>query len=305
MSRIFVSHASEDSPLVKAFVDTILRLGCVASHEEIFFSSGADTGVPVGADLNSFVRQQISEKDTLVVAIVTPTFLARPYCVAELGAAWSRAGSLFPLVLPEMGHALEGVLNGLLVKAIDDRAGLDELSDRVAELLGRRPTAMTWSHYRDKWLAELPVHLRSVVVRGAEEILSIACCSRGEEHMEVFWSDRSSRVFYRWWIGGQGWSQVEQLADVEADYLAAVGADGEEMLFGVKGTGEMWVRSWELNEKGWESAGKPRRVPGIVTGPISAVARGWAVEVIAWTSDGQPCHLWREGEGWAEWSTEW
>jgi TIR domain len=301
MSRIFVSHASADGPFVESFVDTVLRLGCGASHEEVFFTSGADTGVPAGADLNTFVRDQIAGEETLVVAMVTPAFLSRPYCLAELGAAWSRAETLFPLTLPGMGHELGGVLGGLLVKTLDDPAALDQLSDRVARLLQRRPPAATWSKYRHQWLGEVGDRVKQITVPGANEPVSIASCSREPGHMEVFWTDASSRVFYRWWRGEEGWSRVEQMQDVEADYLAAVGGDGLELLFGVKGSGEVWVKRWTEALV----AGEPRLIAGPVRGPLSALARGSEVELFAWTADGRQCHLWLEGDGWTSWTTDW
>lgn len=307
MARIFVSHASSNGDLVKSFVDTVLRLGCEVSSEDVFFSSGADVGVPIGADLNSFVRGQIAGDDTLVVAVITPAFLSRPYCLAELGAAWSRAGTLFPLMLPGMKHGeLDGVLSGMLVKAIDKSDALDELSDRVGALLNRHVAAATWSGYRDQWLAELPKRLKAErAFNGGDEPTSVTSCSREPGHMEVFWTDRSSRVFYRWWLGDQGWSKPAAMKDVRADFVTAVGGDGVELLFGVKGVDEVWVRPWVVNERGWMTAGPVARIPGLVKGPLNALARGWEVELVAWSANGRQCHLWREGESWTDWSTKW
>jgi TIR domain len=306
MPRIFVSHASADHQFVQDFVGEVLLLGCGARQEEVFFSSGADIGVPIGADLNSFIRERISEQETLVVAMITPTFLARPYCLAELGAAWSRAGTLFPLTAPGMEReTLGGVLGGIHIKPIDDRAALNQLSDRVADLLQRRSPAATWEMYRDDWLREIPRRRKFISPHGADELASVTSCSRDQGHMEVFWTDRSARVFYRWWLGDQGWSKVERLHDVEADHVAAVGGEGAEMLFGIKGLGEVWVSVWSHNNQGWMVAGAPRSIAGQVRGPLSALKRGPDVELFAWTEDGRPCHLWCDGEGWTSWSTDW
>src|SRR4051794_22030429 len=101
MPGVFVSHASADSVLVDEFVDTVLRLGCGLGPETLFYTSGADTGVPSGSDLLAHVRSRVSDA-TLVVAILTPTYQTRSVCVAELGAAWARTGNLFPLLAPNM-----------------------------------------------------------------------------------------------------------------------------------------------------------------------------------------------------------
>ena len=95
MPNLFVSHSARDRAAVSTFVDTIIKLGCGLSDNPIFYSSGAATGVPIGKDLNTYVQGQVSEAD-LVLAVITPAFRESNYCIAELGAAWSRAGHLFP-----------------------------------------------------------------------------------------------------------------------------------------------------------------------------------------------------------------
>src|SRR4051794_12504579 len=152
MPRLFVSHATADKPLVDTFVDTVVKLGCGVSAESIFYSSGGDTGVPSGVDLNTYVRDEVSEAD-LVLAIITPVFQTRPFCVAELGAAWSRAGQLFPVALPGMARGeLDGVMSGMTIRYLNDPVALDELHDRIVELSATKTATRTWGLYRDRWL---------------------------------------------------------------------------------------------------------------------------------------------------------
>src|SRR5437016_4591969 len=116
MPGVFISHASADKPLVDPFVDDVIRLGCEVPRKKIFYSSGEDTGVPSGENLNTYVRDRVADA-SIVVAIISPTFQTRPFCVAELGSAWSRIGNLFPIAVPGMARTdLEGVLEGMLVK---------------------------------------------------------------------------------------------------------------------------------------------------------------------------------------------
>ena len=76
MAVVFVSHASADDALTDEFVDTILRNGCGLHPNEIFYSSGADTGVPDGQDLLGYVRDQVGDTG-LVITMLTPTFQTR------------------------------------------------------------------------------------------------------------------------------------------------------------------------------------------------------------------------------------
>lgn len=155
VSGIFVSHASADKTLADHFVDDVIRLGSSANRDEIFYSSGEDTGVPSGEDLLSHVRKKVGEA-SLVVAILTPTFQSRPVSVAELGAAWAQVGKLFPLALPSMQRTdLRGVLEGMTVRYLDDEMALDELHDRIGEALGRPTKVSTWGRYKTKWMSHV------------------------------------------------------------------------------------------------------------------------------------------------------
>jgi len=155
MPGIFVSHAAADRALVDEFVEKIVHIGCGVGARSIFYSSGIDTGVPTGANLNEYVRQNVSG-DRLVVALITPTFQTRPYCVAELGAAWSRGSDLFPLSAPGMDHTdLEGVLSGTVVRSLDDEAALDELHERISKTMRRKSSTGTWTQAKRRWLSFL------------------------------------------------------------------------------------------------------------------------------------------------------
>ncbi len=162
MPGVFISHAFADKSLVDEFVDTVVKLGCGLKPDQIFYSSGEDTGIPSGYDLLSHVRNEVGEAG-LVIAIVSPAFQTRPVCIAELGAAWSRVDNLFPLAVPGMDRTdMEGVLQGMVVRYLDDSAALDELHDRVAEAVDRRPKATTWGKYKAKWLANVSRLVRAL-----------------------------------------------------------------------------------------------------------------------------------------------
>jgi hypothetical protein len=156
MPGLFISHASADKAFADAFVDNVIRLGCGISSESLFYSSGADTGVPSGSDLNSFVRDKVSDVN-LVIALITPAFQQSAYCIAELGAAWSRVENLFPLVSPGLDRDdLEGVLRGMLLKPLDNEQALDELRDRINKSVGVAANTAAWSNYKSKWLQSAP-----------------------------------------------------------------------------------------------------------------------------------------------------
>ena len=181
MPGVFISHASHDQDLIDEFVDTVIRLGCLVDQTSIFYSSGEDTGVLSGHDLLSDVRQRVGDAG-LVVAIISPAFQTRPVCIAELGAAWSRVDNLFPLAVPGMKRTdLEGVLEGMAVRHLDDRAALDELHDRVGEAFGQPSPAATWGRFKEKWLANVD---RLVEMVPSVRVATVAELERLEGELE-------------------------------------------------------------------------------------------------------------------------
>ena len=188
MGGVFVSHAHADSEFVDGFVDIVLRLGCGVNSGELFYSSGADTGVSSGEDLASFVRAKARDA-TLVVALITPAFRSRPFCIAELGAAWSHVGELFPIRLPEMElDSLDGVLTGMLVRRMDDAGALDELHDRVSDAIGARTSSTTWGKYRDQWLSRAPNLLTRAAQTTPDDVTPLQVGSQVK-----FWHDLEDR----------------------------------------------------------------------------------------------------------------
>jgi len=152
MARVFISHAAADKEYADAFVDTVLRLGCGLAPEAIFYSSGEDTGIPSGEDLNHYVRNR-AEEGGLVIALITPIFQTRPFCLAELGAAWSRTGQFFPLLAPGMDRgALEGILASIVIRYSHEASALDELKERVEVVVEPRTRVTTWNRQKKSWL---------------------------------------------------------------------------------------------------------------------------------------------------------
>lgn len=155
VTGIFVSHATADARLVEEFVEEVLR-GCGVTDDQLFVSSIAELGVPSGTDLLHHVRERVGDAG-LVVAIVTPTYLTRPVCVGELGAAWAVTGKLFPLLAMgiDRDRDLDGVLKGVRVDYLDDEEALDELHVRLGELLAAHSDTRKWTRKKRRWLQKV------------------------------------------------------------------------------------------------------------------------------------------------------
>jgi hypothetical protein len=103
------------------------------------------------------------ESVSLVVAIISPAFQTRPFCIAELGAAWSQVGKLFPIAIPGLERTdMEGVLTGLAVRYLSDSAALDELHDQICNLIGTNPGAKTWGRHKSQWLVHVDDYVKQL-----------------------------------------------------------------------------------------------------------------------------------------------
>ena len=78
--RVFISHASEDEPIVTLFVEKILQAGSDVKISEITYTSQEDMGITNGDDIPESIKAGIKE---LKVKFVSMRW-GLPGCVREL-----------------------------------------------------------------------------------------------------------------------------------------------------------------------------------------------------------------------------
>lgn len=157
--KIFVSHAGDDEHYVTEFVNKILLLGCQLLPGQVLYSSQRATGFKTGSNLFGAMREE-AINSPLMIAIVSPTYLTRPTCIAETGAAWA-LGTLFPVLTPGVKREdLTGPLQSLLINEFDSNdpdslasSSLDEIFDNVNKVFRHHPNVMTWNTNKMSWLA--------------------------------------------------------------------------------------------------------------------------------------------------------
>lgn len=143
-NKIFISHTSADNDLVDSFVKNILRIGAGLSDKNIFYASSLTTGVPSGSNLMEVLRNE-AKNSPLVIAVITPEYLKRPICMMEFGAAWAN-GVISPFLAPGFKiPKTEYFLQGMVIRPIDDRSALNELSEKIRKMgMGYNLTANTF-----------------------------------------------------------------------------------------------------------------------------------------------------------------
>ena len=93
MSRLFISHSSQDKEAVHAFVE-FLVLGMGIPREDIFCTSLNGT-LPAGQFFIERIRAALQDCRQ-VLCFLTPNYMKSVSCVAELGAAWIQASKTIP-----------------------------------------------------------------------------------------------------------------------------------------------------------------------------------------------------------------
>ncbi|MEU6354863.1 toll/interleukin-1 receptor domain-containing protein [Streptomyces sp. NPDC047072] len=130
---VFISHASADSELAAALKDHLILGG--VPHRRIFFSSENSTGIPAGQNVHRHLQETLANS-TLVIELISQTFLTRPYCLMELGAAWVLNKPTYPLVVPPL-NILEATraVGDVKMRRLGTDAEADSIFDELHEML--------------------------------------------------------------------------------------------------------------------------------------------------------------------------
>lgn len=116
MAAIFISHAVADTKLAKLVTD-FLKEAVGVPHDDIFCSSVDGHGVPVTADFNKYMKEQIKQPE-LVLLLMTPSYMESAFCLMELGAAWAQSHKTLPIVVPPIAFGEVTKTLGL-IQALD------------------------------------------------------------------------------------------------------------------------------------------------------------------------------------------
>lgn len=143
MSRLFISHCTQDQEAVQQFIEFLVS-GMGVSRSDIFCTSQSGT-LPSGQLFVEHIRNALNDCRR-ALCFLTPNYLRSKFCLAELGAAWLQMGKVLPLLSPPLEHTdlNDTPLLGLQTLRQDRSEDLMTLYDElcIAEIAASGQTAV-------------------------------------------------------------------------------------------------------------------------------------------------------------------
>jgi hypothetical protein len=150
--QVFISHSARDAELVNSLV-TLLKAGVGMREEQYFYTSGAGAAVAPGDDFVARIRDELVDCK-LAIELITPSYLESRFCLCELGAVWVSTKQNFPIRTPSVdANDLDGVLGNIQVPQVEEC--LDDLAQRVGDVLGVKFTLANWNGAKKDFLNDL------------------------------------------------------------------------------------------------------------------------------------------------------
>lgn len=133
--KIFVSHASKDEEIARAFVDLILHGGLSVPINEIYCISADGTKIKSGDDWRNSIRSAIRIVK-INFLLITTSYKNSEVCLNEMGAAWVSDAKVIPLIIDPITYKTVGIIQepNQIEKLLDEMS-LDRIKDVIQEEL--------------------------------------------------------------------------------------------------------------------------------------------------------------------------
>lgn len=154
--RIFISHSSNDIKYVKPFVELLESLGL--NRQTMFCSSVDGYGIPIGRNIYEYLKAEFTDKNILVVMIMSDNYYSSEPCLNEMGATWVMSKEYLTILTGDFDFKqMKGSIDPQKIGfKITDAARLNEFKTKLIEGLNLAiPSDDDWKAARDKFLADI------------------------------------------------------------------------------------------------------------------------------------------------------
>ena len=154
--RIFISHSSADIKYVKPFVELLESLGL--NQKTMFCSSVKGYGIPIGRNIYEYLKTEFTDKNILVVMIMSNNYYDSEPCLNEMGATWVMSKEYITILVDDFAFdQIKGCVDPQKIGfKITDTDRLDEFKDKLVNGLGITLSPdYDWESTRDGFIAEI------------------------------------------------------------------------------------------------------------------------------------------------------
>ena len=150
--QIFISHAEADKEIADAICDLLATGMGINAEEMIFCSSLESLGIPSGSNFVEFIKREL-QNTKLVILLLTQSYFASQFCMAELGASWIQSNQTIPLIVPPLKFSdMKAVLTGVQARVINESSAWNEIADEIRELFSLDFKSSRWERKREKFV---------------------------------------------------------------------------------------------------------------------------------------------------------
>lgn len=154
--RIFISHSSDDIEYVKPFVELLESLGL--DKKTMFCSSVKGYRIPIGRNIYEYLKTEFTDKNILVVMIMSNNYYDSEPCLNEMGATWVMSKEYITILVNDFEFdQLKGCVDSQKIGfTITDTDRLDEFKDKLVDGLGITLSSdYDWEAARDSFIAKI------------------------------------------------------------------------------------------------------------------------------------------------------
>lgn len=170
---IFISHSTEDSAIAKEMIGLLEHLG--VPTDQIFCSSVEGQGVRSGKRFPDIIAQRLNNS-SLIIYLITKSFLDSPYCTQEIGYSWTSKKENFIILKSDTvnNEDITGFIDGTYKYLRLSKDGVGETCDTVIKMLGLgRLEYSTLNRYIDDFMKHIQLPIAEEIEREQKTVKQI------------------------------------------------------------------------------------------------------------------------------------
>jgi len=163
LKKIFISHASKDQKIIKAFIDDILHGALSVKISQIFCTTTDGTKIESGEDWRNSIRDALIDS-RITFLIISPNYKESEVSICEMGAAWVCSGKVIPLMVDPVSYSSVGIIQQpKQIEKLLDETSLDRIRDIIQRELSINPEEIKsdrWTLKKKEFLQKVNLHIK-------------------------------------------------------------------------------------------------------------------------------------------------